>query len=183
MPVDIDTKRTNVIRVKRYKKTIVYDRSRNTHYDYLKNFRIVRYWAQRNHGLSISDLEIILNLYSVGLFTRTEFMESESCFSWERHRLSRLTKEGWIKIFRERSRGEVNLYDLSYKAKMLVTGIYKKLNGEEPIPVSPRRNVIFKKNNTYTDRAFAKAITKFNKEVKERELRPSLELSLEPRRL
>ncbi len=182
MPVDIDTRRRNVIKVTRYskKKPLIYDKTppRN----YLQNFRVVKYWALRNHKLNLQDLELLFFLYSYGLFTRSEILERTMSFSWEKTRLTRLTAEGWIRIFRERSRGEVNLYDLTQKARYLVTGFYKKLEGKEPIPTSTRRNVIFKKTASYTDRQFQRDIIEFNASIKQPKQRLSLELDDTTRR-
>ena len=49
----------------------------------------------------------------------------------------------------------------------MIFSIYKKLNGEEPIPTSERRNPIFRKNASYTDKVYAMAIKDFNNEIKE----------------
>lgn len=162
----------NVAIKRRYKKTMTYDRYAPK-YDYLKNFRVVRYWIQRNYNLKISDVEILTNLYSEGLFTRAQFLNQANLFSWDKERFDRLRNEGWIHVWRVRSRGEVNLYELTHNAKRLITSMYKKLNGEETIPESPRRNVIFKPTAGYVDRVFANAIKAHNKEIKAQRQRPS----------
>ena len=163
------TRKRNVKIVKRYQKTVRYDRHVPAN-DYLKNFRIIRYWVQRNYGLSLAEMEILFRLYSEGLFTRTDFLDAENVYSWDKKRFERLLRDGWIHVWRKASKGEVNKYELTYKAKRLVTSVYKKLNGEDPIPTSPRRNIIFKPNAGFMDRVVANEIREFNEEFRKRRL-------------
>ena len=52
---------------KRFRKN--YDRKEPTH-DYLKYWRVVRFWVKAVHGISTPDLEMMLFLYSEEIFDK-----------------------------------------------------------------------------------------------------------------
>lgn len=141
---------------------INYDRRQPT-FDYLKYFRIVRYWVKRAHNLSLPDMEMLLFLYSERLFKRSDFNDYEEIFSWDVKRFERLRQDGWISIWRKSKGSQPALYEVSYKGKRLIVSIYKKLAGEETISEVAQRNPIFKKNSPYTDKVYRRAIKRMNK--------------------
>lgn len=153
---------------------INYDRKQPTH-DYLKYFRVVRYWAKRTHEVGLADLEMLMFLYSERLFTRTKFNEYEEIMSWDRERFESLRRRDFISVWRKAKGSESALYEVSYKGKRLVLSVYKKLAGEEVISESPGRNPIFKKDSPYTDKVYRRAIKIMNKNTRERLQRPSPE--------
>ena len=159
---------------RKYKKEKVYERRPLT-YDFLAEWAIVRKWAKINYNLSTADLEMLLFLHKQKLFTRSDFAEYANFMSWDRDRFDRLLKEEWIYIWRKRGFGETNIYEVSFKCKKMITSIYKKLIGLEPIPVSPRRNKVFRETAPFHQKTLAKAINNFNDRFKERRQRPSLE--------
>ena len=59
-----------------------YDRN-EPKYDYLKYYRVVRYWVKAKYGLGTSDLDMISFLYTQKLFSRAEFKEYECIFTWD----------------------------------------------------------------------------------------------------
>lgn len=145
---------------------INYNRKQPTH-DYLKFFRIVKYWAKRTHGVGLADLEMLLFLYSERLFKRTDFNEFNEIFPWDVKRFEVLRQDGWVSVWRKSKGSEPALYELSYKGKRLCLSVYKKLNGEESISESPDRNPIFKKNSPYTDKVYKRAIKRMNSTIKQ----------------
>lgn len=138
-----------------------YDRKQPT-YDYLKYFRIVRYWAKRTHGVGLADIEMLFFLYSEKLFKRTDFNEYEEIFSWDVNRFQALLSDGWISVWRKPKGSEASLYEVSYKGKRLMVSIYKKLSGEEKISETAQKNPIFKKDSPYTDKVYRRAIKEMN---------------------
>jgi len=152
---------------------INYDRKQPT-YDYLKFFRVVRYWAKRTHGVGLADIEMLFFLYSERLFKRSDFNDYEEIFSWDVSRFDKLLRNGWISMWRKNRGSEAALYEVSYKGKRLIVSIYKKLSGEEPISESPQRNPIFKKDSPYTDKVYRRAIKRMNKSTRQQQ-RPSQE--------
>ncbi|MFN5250213.1 MAG: hypothetical protein ACK5DE_04145 [Bacteroidota bacterium] len=130
-------------------------------HDYLKFWRVIRYYVKAKHKLSQADLDIILFLYSEGYFGQDSFEKFVELVSWDINRFKRLKREGWIELFRKRSGKKRALYQLSYKATRLVLDIYRKLNGEE-IPVSKSANPMFLKNVSYNDKVYRNMILEMN---------------------
>lgn len=134
--------------------------------DYLKYWRVVRQFIKVKHGLSQSDLDILLFLKSEEYFSKDKFKEFDDLISWERNRFERLRQEGWIEVFRKRMGKRKALYQLSQKSKRVTTSIYKYLNGKE-IPTSNDGNPMFLKNVSYTDKVYRNFIIKMNAFIKQ----------------
>ena len=86
--------------------------------------------------------------------------------SWDKQRFEKLRQLGWIEVFRKRVGKHKALYQLSFKAKRMLTSIYKKLNGEE-IPTSPTQNKMFAKNVSYSDKVYRNMIIEMNRSIKQ----------------
>ena len=99
--------------------------------DYLKYWRVIRYFIKSKYGLTQEDLDMLLFLKSEDYFDRDKFMEFDELVSWNKNRFEKLRQDGWIEVFRKRLRERKALYQLSYKAQRMLTSIYKKLEGEE----------------------------------------------------
>ena len=117
-------------------------------YNYLKYWRVIRYWAKAKYGLTTPDLDMLFFLYSEEYFNKTRFKEFEEVMSWDVNRFYSLLKNGWISVWRKRKGNETTLYEVSFKGKMAVNTIYKKLNGEE-IGEHPRVNPLFRKQQRH----------------------------------
>jgi hypothetical protein len=144
--------------------------------DYLKYWRIVRIWAREKHGLSYSDLEMLLFLHSERLFNKSKFVEFNKMMSWDNVRWARLYRDGWISKWRERMNGEASLYEVSLKGRNLIKAIYKKLEGEQTISESPSANPMFqKRNDGYAMNRDKKIIRKMNRTRKEKKRLAELE--------
>ena len=136
--------------------------------NFLKYWRVVRYWARRKYNISDSDLEILLYLSDIDLFTRKQFKEFEGLLSWDKTRFNTLRDKGYVVQWREdATRRQAKLYTLSVAAKRIVTTVYKKLSQEEHIPENKINNPIFKGDN-YADKMYRKAIRKMNAEREKR---------------
>ena len=114
-------------------------------FNYLKYWRVVRYWIKSKYGLTTGELDVLLFLYV--------------------KRFDKLLRDKWIEVFRKRTGKNKALYQLSYKGKRVVNSIYKKLNGEE-IP-SSEYNPIFLRNVSYTDKVYKNFIKEMNKSIKQ----------------
>jgi hypothetical protein len=134
--------------------------------DYLKYWRVIRYFMKSKYGLSQADLDFLLFLYSESYFDRDKFEEFDSLMSWDKDRFARLLRDGWIEIFRK-NRGKYKaIYVISSRGKAVVRSIYRKLNGEE-IPVSLSQNSMFLKNVSYNDKVYRNMITKMNEAIRQ----------------
>lgn len=134
--------------------------------DYLKYWRVIRYFIRAKYGVSTGDLDILLFLYSEKYFSKDKFNEFDELVSWEVGRFDRLLRDGWIVVFRKRSGKVKALYEVSYNTRRMLSSMYKKLNGEE-IPVSPASNPMFKKNVSYTDKVYRNMIKEMNAFIKQ----------------
>ena len=106
----------------------------------LKHYRIIRKWACKNNNLRESDLELLIYLDCIDLFTKKDFEAGVYSYSWDNRRWSRLIKENWITVWRKRNRTTqtYNIYKVSFKGKQLINRIYKIMLGDEKIPTSSR---------------------------------------------
>jgi hypothetical protein len=132
--------------------------------DYLKYWRVIRYYVKAKYNISTGELDMLLFLYSEDYFSKDKFKEFDELLSWNVNRFDKLLRDGWIEVFRKRAGKTKGLYELSYKSKRMINSIYKKLNGEE-IP-SSEHNPIFHRNVKYTDKVYRNFIKEMNKTIK-----------------
>ena len=134
--------------------------------DYLKYWRVVRYFIKAKYNLSQADLDIILFLYSEKYFSKDKFAEFDKLIRWNVNRFDNLLRDGWIEVFRKYDGKRKGVYQLSYKAKRVVSSIYKKLSGEE-IPTSLSSNPLFAKNVSYSDKVYRNMIKEMNEFIRQ----------------
>jgi hypothetical protein len=144
---------------KKIRKT--YDRKTPSN-DYLKYWRVVRYWVKAKYGLTTPDLEMLLFLYSEQIFTKDKFSDFKEIMSWDKNRFERLRQEGWIIVWKKREGKNKALYEVSHKGKKVIGMVYKKLNGEE----ISERNPLFLKSANYMDKVYRNMIIEMNKSIK-----------------
>jgi hypothetical protein len=141
------------------------DRIQPSH-DYMKYWRVIRYWAKAKYKVGTPDIDMLLFLYSEQIFNKTKFKEFEECMSWDEPRFHRLLKEDYIQVWRKRKGNETTLYCLSYKGKRMINTIYKKLNGEE-IGETPLANPLFRHDASYMDKVYRNMIIEMNVFIKQ----------------
>jgi hypothetical protein len=131
--------------------------------DYLKYWRVIRYFIKAKYDLTTADLDMLLFLKSEPKFSKDKFEEFDELLSWDKNRFEKLKQEGWIEVFRVGNKAGQRraLYQLSYKAQRMLTSLYKKLSGEE-IPTSQSSNPMFAKNVSYTDKVYRNFILELN---------------------
>ena len=142
-----------------------YDRVQPSH-DYMKYWRVIRYWAKAKYRIGTPAIDMLFFLYSEQIFNKTKFKEFEECMSWDESRFHELLKAGWIHVWRKRNGKETTLYELSYKGKRLINNLYKKLNGEE-IGESPKANPLFRHDASYMDKVYRNMIIEMNQFIKQ----------------
>lgn len=138
-------------------------------HNYLKYWRVVRYWAHRKYGLSTEQIEMLLYLYDQPLFSRTDFKTFEGLLSWDKTRLKEFVDKGLIIVWREHVgyKKQAKMYELSTKSKRICSSIYKKLTQEEHIPENPTNNPVFK-GTGYADKMYRKLMKQMNSEREEK---------------
>ena len=129
----------------------------------LKHYRIIRKWASRNNDLNDADLELLIYLDCMDLFTKHDFELGAYSYSWDNRRWNKLIQNKWVEVWRHRNRTtqKYNIYKVSFKAKTLIRRIYRIVLGGEDIPISPRRNKIMK-GETYMDKVLKTSIKNVN---------------------
>ena len=134
--------------------------------DYLKYWRVIRYFIKAKYKLNQEELEMLLFLNSEKYFSRDKFDEYNELMSWNKHRFEKLRQEGWIESFRDRDNYRKAVYKISYKCKRMIDSLYKKLNGEE-LPEDPKANPVFKRKVKYTDKVYRNYIIQMNKFIRQ----------------
>ena len=56
----------------------------------LKHYRIIRKWACKSNNLNDADLELLIYLESIDLFTKNDFKKGTYSYSWDNRRWMRL---------------------------------------------------------------------------------------------
>ena len=127
----------------------------------LQHYRIIRKWACKNNGLNDADLELLIYLDCIDLFSKKDFELGSYSYSWDNRRWNKLIQNNWIVVWRHRNRTtqKFNIYKVSFKGKQLIQRIYRIMLNEEDIPTSTRRNKIMK-GETYIDKVLQTSIKK-----------------------
>ena len=148
------------------KHNISYERERK--YNFLKYWRVVKYFVKRKYELSESDLEMLLYLYDEGKFDMISFKEFSNILHWDRDRFWKLKQRGFINVWRKRNEvaNKRPIYELSLKAVRICNSVYKRLLLKEKTSEDPRVNPIMK-GSSYTDRVYRIAIKKINQKIKD----------------
>lgn len=125
---------------------------------FLKYYRLVRKWASKTYNLTEGELELLIYLDALERFTLRDFKEGSYIYAWDKRRWSKFKDEGWVVVWRsaDRKSGKYNIYTVSFKAKTLITRMYKILLGQEDLPTS--RVNAFYDNKTYTAKVMNKAM-------------------------
>ena len=131
----------------------------------LKHYRIIRKWACRNNDLNDADLELLIYLEALDMFTKQDFKIGTYAYSWDNRRWNRLLKEGWIVVWRQRNRTtqKYHIYKVSFKCKQLISRMYRIMLGEEDIPETSRSNKLMRRS-TYSEKVLSTSITNLNKD-------------------
>ena len=133
--------------------------------DYLKYWRVVRYFIKTKYKISEPDLEMLLFLKSEKYFTTRNFKEYIEIFPWDRKRFKRLLDDGWIVEFPKRKKSR-QMYELSFQAKKMIASLYSKLNGSE-LPETQARNPLFATKVPYTHKVYRNMIKKMNESIRQ----------------
>jgi hypothetical protein len=131
----------------------------------LKHYRIIRKWACKNNNLTDAELELLIYLDCMDMFSKHDFEIGTYSYSWNNRRWNKLLQDGWIVVWRHNNRTtqKYNIYKVSFKCKQLIQRMYRIMLGEEDIPISERRNKIMK-GKTYMDKVLQTSIYNVNKD-------------------
>jgi len=79
--------------------------------NYLKYWRIVRYFINAKYGISQPDLEMLIFLSDEHYFTKAKFKEFNKVFSWDKDRFERLRRNGWIEKVSVQSKSRLGVFN------------------------------------------------------------------------
>lgn len=135
-------------------------------YIFLQYIRLVFKWAMTHHrDLKRADLEMLLYLYPVGTFSKTQFtLYHKNMGLYAVSKMKQFLADGWIKQFRERKNRQSALYTLTRKAKMLCNKMHKMSCGEADIPTKSLEEKIIGGGVPKSDNYYLDAIKKMNAE-------------------
>tara|TARA_B100001094_G_scaffold330114_2_gene394538 strand:- start:1173 stop:1616 length:444 start_codon:yes stop_codon:yes gene_type:complete len=127
----------------------------------LKHYRIIRKWACKSFDLNDADLELLIYLDALNLFTKDEFKKGTYSYSWDNRRWNRLLKQGWITVWRKRNRTtqKYHIYKVSIKCKQLISRMYRIMLGEEDMPTKK-----IDSKSRYINKVTSRAVTFVNKD-------------------
>ena len=139
--------------------------------DYLKYWRVIRYYILRKNNLKPAELETLIFLRSEKYFTKRDFDRFTEVYPWNSRRFDDLLSHGWIEVFSKpktnpRKKKFQTIYQLSQKSKRVVKDMYDKLSGDE-LSVDHQTNPMFKKNVKYTDKVYRNMIVKMNEFIRQ----------------
>jgi len=138
--------------------------------DFLKNFRVIRYWFRDMYKIELPDLEVLLFLYTEGMFTKSDFLLYTKICGWKSNRLDQYIENGWIVQFRESRGNEAALYMMTRQSSQMIALFYKKIKGEE---LSERSPMFIKCRPRYNDKVYKARVNQINSRIRERKkLRP-----------
>ena len=133
--------------------------------NYMKYWRVVKYFVKDKYGITTADLEMLLFLYDEPYFTKAKFTEFNKVFSWDRQRFKRLVTNGWVETIRTESKSRLSVYDLTYKAKRAINLIYEILEGRE---IGQDKGDMFKSAAGYNDKVYRNMIEEMNEFTRQR---------------
>lgn len=144
--------------------------------DYLKYWRVIRQYVKVKYGLTQSDLDVLMFIYTEKYFPKARFDEFARIVSWDADRFKRLKEKGWIESFRKYDphTNTRAIYQISPDGKRVVQSIYRMLKGEE-MPIAPKYNPMFKGNAKYMSKVYRNSIRELNAYLKQQQQRPSPE--------
>ena len=129
--------------------------------NYLKYWRVVRYFINAKYGVSQPDLEMLIFLYDEHYFTRAKFKEFDKVFSWDKERFDRLVRNGWVEKVSVESKSRLGVYNLTYKGKRVVNYAYSLLEGKE-FPTTADNNPVFRRDCSFTDKMYKQVMMQIN---------------------
>tara|TARA_B100000085_G_C18259053_1_gene397247 strand:+ start:68 stop:559 length:492 start_codon:yes stop_codon:yes gene_type:complete len=152
---------------KKPRKTPTYQ-FRPRQHNFLKYWRVIKYYIKEKYEISGAELDMILFLYDENVFKKDTFNNFSQTMNWDKKRFSQMVKDGYIRKWRDRRETQrSNLWELTIKSKRICNHLYKKLMQEEIISEDPYRNEIFK-GKSYMDKVYKNIIKKMNSSTQSR---------------
>lgn len=118
-------------------------------YNYLKYWRLVRYYIKREEGINEKDIDMLLYIYSERPFRWDYFNKYDTSFAFDSRRFGRFLQMGYITKYRDNYKNSAGLFIITHKGKKICDTIYKILEG--------RKKIVFKDKKMFSNRVMARA--------------------------
>jgi hypothetical protein len=116
--------------------------------NYLKYWKIAKYWAKHVHRLSEEDLETLLFIYKEPPFTKSTFGLYDNMNILKSAKLPRFLKKGLIYQYRKRTPRNGALYEISTVGSRICSDVYSILEGKKRVPILEKETLSNKIYNT-----------------------------------
>tara|TARA_R110000803_G_scaffold99472_1_gene167548 strand:- start:3930 stop:4412 length:483 start_codon:yes stop_codon:yes gene_type:complete len=146
--------------VKRPKSGKLIRQQREREFNFLKYWRVVRYYIKRKYDISAAELDMLLYLYDLPYFKKSDFNYYGSVMSWDKKRFIAMKRKDLIREW-QRPGNQASLFELTSLGKTICRSTYKKLLGDEGISEFAQNNPVFKKE-TFSDKMYSELIKKMN---------------------
>lgn len=152
----------SIVTIRKREKTL---HARERKYDFLKYHKIVFDQALiKNPSLKMLDLELLLFLYSEGVFTKTDMNNYALILPFSKFRLTKYLNKGYIIKWRDEKNKRVNLYALSDKTKKMINLMYRQLNEEAPLSENPLFDKFVRTGNN-KQKYYMVGVKRINKDI------------------
>jgi len=135
--------------------------------DFMKYWRIIRYYYTQKYEITDRDLDLLLYLYSEKYFTKNDCYLFLQTLPWDKYRFTKLRNKGFIDIHAPANKHRSTIWKMTFKGKKLVASLYAKLNGGT-ISENYQFNRMFLDSAGYAHRTYRNVIKKMNEEIRTR---------------
>lgn len=116
-------------------------------YDFLEDLFTVRTFIQKKYDIKFNDLELLLKLMGMKIFTRKMYSNVPKFFTHSR--LSYFIDRGFVNLIMDDHCADNKVFTLSLKGRAIVTKFYAYLSGEEKIPLNSKHNPMVKSETSF----------------------------------
>jgi hypothetical protein len=96
-----------------------------------KHYRIVRKWACKTNDLNDADLELLIYLEAIDLFTKDDFKKGTYSYSWDNRRWNRLLKQVYRIILGEEDMPTIKLEKSNKYSFKVITKAVEYVNKDK----------------------------------------------------
>lgn len=156
---NITLKRLPLVKQKKYKEEVRVSRA---DYTFLQYGYLIRKWATRNYNITPVELDMLLYLYPLTIFSTSQFVTARKEVGMAKIKLKDFNSRGLVTVWS--TVGTKKFYILSHKITILISRMHRMYMLEEKIPMSVK-NVV-KRSKSQRDKKLMDLFAEFNKNVK-----------------
>lgn len=160
----VEMKRQKKFRKKHIKKDV-------ETFSFLQYIRIMYDWAKGRYGLSRDQIDLLIYLHPLGLFTKTELKEAMKIYPSAMSTFTGVFNKGFIfeyDRYQDKDLKVEVVYALSNTAKSMINKFYGLVIGEEQFSTSPTQLWMINKVGTQKTK-YDDILLQFNKKIKDKD--------------